>query len=330
MARVLVTGANGFIGSHVAERLARDGHDVLALVRPASSTALLEGVAARVVRGDVTDRASLDAAAKGVDAVVHVAGFASDWGPWSRFLSVNVEGTKNVAQAAAAAGAKRLVHVSSAVLHGFRGYRGADESAPIPKSRFPYNESKRLAEEWLREFAASSPLEVVSVRPGNVFGPKDHTFLGPYMDVLVAGKGGYVSGGRAFTCPAYVENLADAIERATFVDAAKGEAFLVTDGHDVDWRTFTERLADLLEVKRPRLSVPLWLGYPLAGTMEGLYALVRAKKPPLLTRYRILNGGRDYHFSIAKAKRVLGWTPKVNLDEALARSVAWYRASRAR
>jgi nucleoside-diphosphate-sugar epimerase len=330
VARILVTGANGFIGSHVAARLARERHEVLALVRPTSSTALLEGVEACVVRGDVTDRASLDAAARNVDAVVHVAGFASDWGPWARFHAVNVEGTKNVAEAAAAAGAKRLVHVSSAVLHGLRGYRGADETAPIAKSGFPYNESKRLAEAWLFEFAKTTPLEVVAVRPGNVFGPKDHTFLGPYMDVLVAGKGGYVSGGRSFTCPAYVENLADAIERATFVPEANGEAFLVTDGHDVDWRTFTERLADLLGVKRPRLSVPLWLGYPLAGSMEGFFKLVRAKNPPLLTRYRILNGGRDYHFSIAKAKRVLGWTPRVGLDDALARSVAWYRAARAR
>ena len=310
MARVLVTGGNGFIGSHVCARLAREGHEVLALVRPASGTAFLEGVSAGVVRGDVLDRASLDAAAKGVEVVVHVAGFASDWGPWERFFSVNAEGTQNVAKASAAAGARRMVHVSSAVLHGFSGFRNADETQPMLPSSFPYNESKRVAEEWLFEFAKTSPLEVVSVRPGNVFGPRDHTFLEKYMDVLVRGKGAYVGGGRSWTCPTYVENLADAIERACFVPGARGEAFLVTDGLDVDWRTFTERLADLLQVKRPWLSVPLWLGYGVAGAMEGIWTVLGVKEAPLLTRYRILNGGRDYHFSIAKAKRVLGWEPK--------------------
>ena len=122
----------------------------------------------------------------------------------------------------------------------------------------------------------ASGLEATAIRPGNVFGPRDHTFIDKYAQALDQGKGGYIGGGRSWTCPAYVENLADAIALACFEPAAAGEAFLATDGLDIDWRTFTEKLADELGVERPRLSVPFWLGYPLAAVMEGAYKVVGA------------------------------------------------------
>lgn len=325
MAVVLVTGANGFIGSHVCERFLAEGHRVRALVRETSDLAFLAGLDVDRVTGDVTDAASLAPAVLGAEVVVHVAGLASDWGPLSRFLAVNLEGTKNVATAAAAAGVRRLVHVSSASVHGFAGFRDRAEDGPCPQSPFPYVESKRRAEEWLRGSLPAPSPEVVVLRPGNVYGPRDHTFIEKYADALLRGRLGYVGGGRCLTCPVYVENLRDAILAAAFHPAAKGEAFLVTDGLVIDWRTFTERLCAHLGVRPPRLSVPSWLGYSAAATMEGLWAVARAENPPLLTRYRIRNGGRDYHFSIEKAKRLLGWTPAVDLEQALERTAAWLR-----
>lgn len=325
MASILVTGANGFIGSNLCERLAGEGHQVRGLVRATSNLQFLSGVDVELVRGDVTDRASLGPAVAGVEVVVHVAALASDWGPYQRFFAVNVEGTKNIAEASAAAGVRRLVHISTTAIHGFAGFKNASEEALRPPSRFPYAETKRLAEEWLFEFARSTALEVTAIRPGNVYGPKDHTFIEKFADALVAGKGGYVSGGQRWTCPIYIENLTDAIARACFEPTARGEAFLVTDGLDIDWRTFTERLADAIGVRRPKLSVPFSVGYGVAWLLEGMYKMVGAANPPLLTRFRICNGGRDYHFSIAKAQRLLRWTPAVGLDEAMRRTAAWYR-----
>ncbi len=323
MALVLVTGANGFIGSHACERFLAAGHRVRGLVRRTSDLSFLDGLDVERVVGDVTDAATLRAAVEGVEVVVHVAGFASDWGPRAKFLAVNLGGTTNVAEAAAAAGVRRLVHVSSASVHGFSGFRGATEDAPTPKTPFPYVESKRRAEEWLSGFARSSPVETTVIRPGNVFGPRDHTFVEKYAAALVSGSIGYVSKGRRWTCPTYVENLADALVLAAFVPAARGETFLVTDGLEIDWRTFTERLAGLLSVEAPRLSVPFAVGYPLAATCEALWHLFRAANPPLLTRYRICNGGRDYHFSVEKAKRLLSWAPAVPFDVALERTAEW-------
>jgi nucleoside-diphosphate-sugar epimerase len=326
MSRVLVTGANGFIGSHVAERLLRAGHDVRGLVRPTSDLSFLDGMKVELARGDVTDAASLVPAVQGAEVVVHVAGLASDWGEEDRFFAVNLEGTRHVAEAARAAGARRLVHLSSTAIHGFAGRRDMNEETPLADTPFAYCRSKRAAEEWLREYSKTSGLEAAIVRPGNVFGPRDHTFIEKYAEALEKGKGGYVGGGASWTCPTYVENLADAIVKACFEPRAAGEVCIVTDGLPISWREFTERLADELGVERPKLSIPFWLGYTVAATMEAAYALVRSSSSPLLTRYRISNGGRDYHFSNEKARRVLGWSPAVPFDEAMRRTVAWYRS----
>ena len=325
MSSILVTGASGFIGGHLAARLAADGHRVRGLMRKTSDPAFLRGTPVELRAGDVTDPASLRPVMEGIEVVVHAAGYVSDWGPLEAFRAVNVGGTRNVAEAAAAGGARRLLHVSTAAIHGFEGFRNRDETAPPVPSIFPYCETKREAEEWLFAFARTSPLEVTAVRPGNVIGPRDRTFSEAYLDALAEGKAGYVGGGRRWTCPTYVENLVDAIVLACFEPAARGEAFLITDGLEIDWRTFTEALAAAIGAEPPGLSIPFPLAYAAAWTMEAVFRGLRRPKPPRLTRYRICNGGRDYHFSIEKARRLLKYEPRVGFAEAVRRTAEWYR-----
>lgn len=320
---VLITGANGFIGSHTAATFLRAGYRVRGLVRQSSDRSFLAGLDVELRHGDLADRASLAAALPGVDVVVHVAGFASDWGPWERFHTINVRGTQQLAECAHAAGVQRFVHVSSATLHGFAGARHMTEASPMPVSPYAYVESKRQAEVWLWQFAAQSGLPTTVVRPGNVWGPRDHTFLQKYVAAIEKGQGGYIGGGRAWTCPVYVENLTALLLLVAEHPAAVGEAFLATDGLDIDWRTFTEALCDACGLKKPRLSMPYWLGMVVATLMEGAYRLVRSRRDPLLTRYRIQNGGRDYHFSMRKAKVWLGYVPPVSLQEGMRRTAAW-------
>ncbi|MFN7591422.1 MAG: NAD-dependent epimerase/dehydratase family protein [Planctomycetota bacterium] len=320
---VLITGANGFIGSHTAATFLRAGYRVRGLVRQSSDRSFLAGLDVELCHGDLGDRASLAAALPGIDVVVHVAGFASDWGPWERFHTINVRGTQHLAECAREAGVRRFVHVSSASLHGFAGARYMTESSPMPVSPYSYVESKRQAEAWLWQFAAQSGLPTTVVRPGNVWGPRDHTFLQKYVAAIRKGQGGYIGGGRAWTCPVYVENLTALLLRAAEHDAAVGEAFLATDGLDIDWRTFTEALCDACGLQKPKLSMPYWFGMVVATLMEGAYRLVRSRRDPLLTRYRIQNGGRDYHFSMQKAKDRLAFVPPVSLQEGLRRTAAW-------
>lgn len=324
MSSVLITGVNGFIGSHVARRFQKDGHQVRGLVRKTSDLSFLKGLDVQLHVGDITLRETLRKPLSGVDVVVHNAGLASDWGPYRKFYEINVEGTRNVAEIAAGQGVKRFVQISSAVLHGFGNPGKMDETSPLADSIFPYCRTKKIAEEWLFASVKETTMEVVAIRPGNVFGPRDHTFMEKYLDALVKGRVGYVGGGRSPTCPIYVENLAEAICLAAFAPAARGEAFLVTEDLDLDWRTFTEKFADELGLGRPTLSVPFWLGYSLAYLLEGFYRIFSLQGEPLLTRYRICNAGKAYHFSVEKAKRLLKYAPVVPFEEAVRRTVTWY------
>ncbi len=322
----LVTGISGFIGSHVSQRLLARGHRVRGIVRRTSDLTFLKDQNPELSFGDITDRESLTAPLKGVEVVIHVAGMASDWGPLDRFYDVNVTGTRNAAEEAHLAGARRFVHIGTTAVHGFGGFSNLAESAPMAQSAFPYCETKKIAENWLFDFARTVPMEISSIRPGNVFGPRDHTFIEKYLDAMEKGKLAYVSGGRCLTAPTYVENLVDAIEAACVEQRAAGEAFFITDGLDITWKAFTEKFAAALGVPSPKLSAPFAVANGLGYASERLYLLLGISSPPMITRYRVSNAGRDYHFSIDKARRLLGYDPAVNFEDAVKNTVHWYRS----
>jgi nucleoside-diphosphate-sugar epimerase len=139
------------------------------------------------------------------------------------------------------------------------------------------------------------------------------------------GKLGYIGGGRCLTAPTYVGNLVDAIEAACIEPRAAGEAFFITDGLYITWKSFTEKFAASLGFPVPRLSAPFAIAYALGYVSEKLYNLLGISSPPRLTRYRISNAGRDYHFSIDKARSLLGYHPAVNFEDAVENTVRWYR-----
>lgn len=328
MSLILITGINGFIGSNLSQRLIADGHKVRGLVRKTSDLTFIKGLDIELFYGDITNPDTLLEAVKGVDIVIHAAGFASDWGSYEKFYKINVCGTQNIARASCQGGVKRFVYISTTASCGFSGFRNLEETNPLADTIFAYCETKKIAEKWLFELAQASLMEIVAIRPGNVFGPNDHTFIEKYADALITGKGGYIGGGKSWTAPVYVENLVDGIVLACFKSEAACEAFFITDGLDIDWKTFTEKLCLELGIKPPKVSIPFWVGYFLAYLMEMIYKSFNIKTEPLLTRYRISNGGRDYHFSIKKAREVLGYHPRVNLDESIKRTVRWYKGSR--
>lgn len=323
--KFLITGINGFIGSHIAERLLKEGHTVRGLVRKTSDLSFLAGMEIEYCYGDITRPETLPEALKHIDTVIHVAGLASDWGKYETFHKINVQGTMNLAKEADIHKVKKFVHISTTAFYGFGHNYAVKESDDYQPTIFPYNETKRAAEEWLFEYSKKISMKITAIRPGNVFGPRDHTFIEKYLEAMEQGKMAYINGGRSKTCPAYIENLVDGIMLACFSDKADGEAFFITDGLDIDWKTFTDAFADELGIKRPKLSFPFYPVYFLAWIMELIYKLFGFKTAPLLTRYRISNGGRDYYFSIEKAKRILGYNPEVDFTAAVKRTVQWYK-----
>ena len=325
MQKILVTGANGFIGSNLVKRLLYEGNEVRSLVRKTSDLSFLDGLNTELFYGDINNVESLKTALNDIDLVFHVAGLAADWGPYSIFDKVNFQGTKNVAQTAANAKVKKLVYISTVAFHGF-GKINMTEESPVAKNLIPYADTKYKAEQWLWDFQNQTDMKITAVRPGNVFGVNDRTFMLKYLEAMQTGKFMEVNKGRSKTCPVFIDNLIDVITLISREDKADGHAFIATDGLDIDWHTFNSKLADGLGIKLPKASIPYGVAYPVAKTYYGIHKTLGLKSEPFLTPYRINNGGKDYHFSIGKLQRFFDYQPRTGLDEAVEKTVAWYKS----
>ncbi len=322
--KVLITGANGFIGSNLVKRLISEGHHVRGLVRRTSDLSFLKDSPVDLIYGDISDINSLQKAMTSVDLVFHVAGLAADWGPYELFERINYTGTKNVAKTAATAGVKKMVYISTVAFHGF-GKTNMTETSPIAKDLIPYAKTKYMAEQWLWEFQQKTDMKITAVRPGNVFGVNDRTFMLKYLDAMETGKFMEVNKGRSKTCPIFIDNLIDIITLVSREDKANGQAFIATDGLDINWHTFNTKLAEALGVKLPKASIPYSIAYPVAKMYYGVHKALGLKSEPFLTPYRINNGGKDYHFSIQKLQSYFDYTPRIDIDTAVEKTVAWYK-----
>jgi nucleoside-diphosphate-sugar epimerase len=321
---VLVTGANGFVGSMLCQKLVGRGDAVRGLIRETSDLSLLDGVPIERSVGSLHDMESLDVATRDVDVIYHLAGEVSDWGTLEHFREVNVEGTRNVIEAAAANGVKRLVHISSTAVHGFPDAQDMDEDWLLPETPFPYCRSKQEAEALALGYHALGKVEVVVVRPGDIFGPGDRVVLLKMAGLLEAGAVPLIARGAKLGAHTYVENLADGLVLAGTVEQAAGRIYIITDGIKLTWRGYGEKLALALGVPKPRLSISPVIARGVASGLESLYRLFRMRARPPLTRYLVAHLSTDYHFSIGKARRELGYEPCVSIDEAVVRTAEWY------
>jgi len=323
--RVLVTGAHGFIGSHLVEKLVAEGASARALVSPWGSLENLSGVRhpnvrnqIEIVRADIGESESLRGVCDGVDLVYHAAARVADYGPAAAFWRVNVEGTKNLVLEAERAAVERFVLVSSVAVHRYTGFRNADpRTLPLDGTLNAYARSKVAAENVLN----AAQLEAVIVRPGLwPFGPRDPNF-GRLVAALRKGRLPLVDGGRAVINTAYSENLMDGLWVAGTVPQAAGNTYVIADAGAPSWKDVFTELARILGVPAPRLSLPGWFAEPLGETIERAYALAAPQAEPPLTRYRGALMRRDVHFSPTPAHD-LGYAPTVSWREGLARTAA--------
>lgn len=323
---VLVTGANGFVGAALTEKLKEAGETVRGLVRRTSDLSLLNGVDIDLVYGTLDDSESVRSAAMGMDIIFHAAAAVSDWGSLDYFRRINVEGTRHVLEAAVAAGVKRVVLVSSVAVHSFIDARNMNEQSPQEPTPYPYCRTKREAEALALDYHRRGRVEVAIARPGDVWGPGDRTSLLKMASMLRAGAMGYIGGGRKLGAFAYIENLVDGIILCGYRPEAAGEAFIITDGTEMTWRTYFEKLTDAIGVPRPRFSLHPAVAWAVACLLEAVYALFHISSRPPLTRYLVDHMRCDTHFSIKKAETLLDYRPAVNTDEGIRRTAVWFKS----
>jgi nucleoside-diphosphate-sugar epimerase len=328
---VLLTGATGFVGSHIAETLVQRGDAVRALAREGSDTQWLESLGVTVVRGDLTNADSLRRAIDGCDTVVHAAAKVGDWGHVDGYRAVNVEGLRHLLDACLDRPLHRFVHISSLGVYAARHHYGTDETEPLPDDHIDgYTQSKVEAERLALQYHRNQNVPVTILRPGFVYGPRDRTVLPRLAERLKERSVIYIARGRYALNTTYVGNIADAVLLAIDAprDVVAGEVINITDGEFVSKRRFFETVADGLGLKRPRgfPPVPVWLARIMANWREGVFRRKNKPNPPRITQAQLKFAGLNLDFSIAKARTKLGYQPRVLFDEGMKLALDSYRA----
>lgn len=321
MNTVLVTGGTGFVGGAVVDRLLAEGWEVHVLARSPERLAPRHQGKVGVVTADL--RADLPPLPP-VAAIVHAAADMETHHATTTMQATTVAGTQRMVDAAVRASVTRFVHVSSQAVYGFdRDYHDADETTPMRPSPYAYCETKRLAEEVVWS-AGRQGLPVTVIRPGFVYGPGDRRTLPPVVAQLRAGKiKAHIGGGGFDTGAVHVENCAAGIFQALVTPEAAGEAFHLGDGRVLTIKQLAHDLCRKLGVAEPTGHFPFAAAMAMAKTIEGTWKLLRRPGVPPLTAFTVAMLHRNSGFSIAKARRILGYEPQRQWEESLDELVAW-------
>ena len=311
----LVTGASGFLGGRLMEMLGSEGVQVTALVRPLARIGEKPGV--KVVRG------GLEAGFPGesfrmVTHIFHCAGCSTDWAPDQAYRDGNIGYTKALLDVARRAAPKlsRFLHVSTTDVYGYPASAG-DETTPLRDIGLPYNSTKLRGETLVWE----SGLPVTVVRPASIYGPGGKAFVTDIAALLRQRSMLLVDGGRVPGGFVYVDDVCRAMLLAAVEPRAEGEVYNLSSMDGTTWRAYTAALAGALTLPAPWLRLPFAAAMTLAKASE-LPHKAGLRGRPLLTRHAVYLLGRDQQYITAKARKELGWTPRVELEEGMARSVA--------
>jgi dihydroflavonol-4-reductase len=322
---VLVTGATGFTGGHLARHLAREGHHVVALVRPASlpRAAALEADGIRIRAGDLADAAAVRRAAEGCEVAYHIAATYREAGQSNAaYTAVNVGGTRHVLEAARDAGARRVVHCSTGGVHGHIERPPANEDAPLAPGDI-YQETKLEAERLAADFGRREPIEVVIARPIGIYGPGDTRFLKMFRGIA-RGRFPMLGRGDVFYHLTYIDDLVRGFQLCAEVPAAAGRTYLLAGPEYTTLRELVARIAAELGVRPPRRHFPVWPVWLLGALCEAVCVPLRIEPP--LYRRRVDFYRKSRAFDITRARQELGYAPEVDLRTGIRRTADWYRA----
>ncbi len=318
---ILVTGGSGFTGSHLCRRLVQQGHTVRVLLRETRSDGPLQGLSIEPVMGDLRDRNSLGQATAGIDTVYHIAAlFRPENVSRQDLWATNVEGTRNLLEAAIGAGVKRFVHCSTVGVHGEIDHPPATEETPYGPGD-AYQESKTEGEKVVLQYQTEGRLPIVVFRPGGIFGPGDLRFLKLFKAIKSRTFVMFGSGQVLYQL-IYIDDLIDGIVLCGTHPAAVGQTYILTGSAPLTLNQLVLKIAEVVHVPPPRFRFPVMPLYWASYLCE-LVCKPLGVNPPLYRR-RVDFFRKTRSFDISKAMKELGFQPKTDLKTALGITANWY------
>ncbi|MBF0523135.1 MAG: NAD-dependent epimerase/dehydratase family protein [Candidatus Omnitrophica bacterium] len=341
MGKVIITGGNGFIGSHIVRLFYEKGNQVTCLVRKASNLDAIKDIPVEYKYGDICDPKTLMEAFYGHDFVIHTAAYVKDWGEYKKFYQVNVEGTLNVLRACQANG------ITDVIMTGTNSVYGEENSIDIKDEEFPYHshyryfldgifpcqlnhyrDTKCLAVQKATDFALREKMNLTILEPVWVYGENGYdTIFIQYLRSIEQGVHLSPGSRRNKFHVVYVKDVAQA-HYSAFCKRLKGVNRFIIGGSQCDY--MDETLSEFCKyagLPKPTL-LPRWMAYPVGFFMELFYTVFGVKNPPLMTRGRVNMFYDNIEYSTVKAKQVLGFESHCTLEEGIKNTVEWYRKHR--
>ncbi|HEV2084794.1 MAG TPA: NAD(P)-dependent oxidoreductase [Gemmatimonadales bacterium] len=329
--RLLVTGGTGFIGSHLAEEGRRRGADVVVLGltdRPEeqANAALLSRAGAEVLSGSITDVELCRRAARGATHIFHLAVAMREGGKGDEFFeSINLDGTRHLLEAASTQRVERFVYCSTIGIYGHKAPGITREDSPLAPGNI-YERTKVSAELLVRDFAEQCGVPSVILRPADVYGPRDQRLLKLFKGVA-RGRFPLFGSGKGRRHMVYVDDVVSAFFRACQRDEALGEGLIVAGPSACTLRELLDEIAHATGSRRYGMRLPLAPMLGLAAVVEDVSAALGIDPPIYRRRMDFFHS--DSEFDTSRARRVLGWEPKVDLREGIRRTLeSWELGAR--
>jgi dihydroflavonol-4-reductase len=319
--RVLVTGATGFTGGHLARGLAARGHDVRALVRdPATADLARENL--DLVAGDLRDTAALARAVAGVEVVYHVAAIYRQAGvSRDTYRAVNATAVGQLVDAAGQAGVRRVVHCSTVGVHGDIEHPPANEDAPLKPGDI-YQETKLEGEHSARQAGERSGVEVTIVRPSGIYGPGDRRLLKLFRGVARQ-RWITLGSGQIHYHLTYIDDLVEGFRLCGEEPRAANRTYILAGGEAPTLNELVKAISEVAGVPVPRRHLPVWPFWAAGAVCEAVCVPLGIEPPIYRRRVDFFTKSRS--FDISRARAEIGYSPTVGLRDGIRRTLDWYR-----
>ena len=320
--KVLVTGATGFTGGHLARWLVRAGDSVRVLVRDASRLPSDLRDRVDVVIGDLTRNEDVRRAVAGVEVVYNIAALYREAGlPADAYRAVNARAVVTIIDAAAAAGVRRVVHCSTVGVHGDIESPPANEDAPLRPGDI-YQETKVEGEALAREAAGRTGVELVIARPTGIYGPGDRRLFKMFGQIA-RGRFVMLGRGRNYYHLTYIDDLCEGFRLCGTVPAAAGRTYILGGGEVTSLDELVRVTGEVAGRRNGPIRLPVWPVWFAGALCEIISAPLRLSPP--IYRRRVDFFRKSRAFDIGRARAELGYTPRVGIREGIGRTLEWYR-----